>query len=517
MDLFEEKIDVPLYPIQEFILSELRKTMGYHKRVVLMAPTGLGKTQIAIEIIKRAKAKGKKCCFVCHRITLVDQTSKALNLQGIHHGVLQGNHPDFFPDRDVQVCSIQTLAKRKIYDKFDIFFFDEIQVFFKQHIEIINRNKEAFFIGLSATPFTKGLGKYFSSLCNPVSLKDLIAQKILKSFDIYGPCSIDLTNVKTVAGEWKKDDLEKAADKPKLTADIVATWLKLAKNRKTIVFSSGVSHSAHLEKEFLKHGIKAVEVNGYMKKDSTKLEIGAKQIIEDFKNGKYQVIISVEMLVSGFDVTDVSCVVLATSTKSMMKFSQAVGRGLRKHEGLENCIVLDHGSITERLGFPDDFEFIELDDGKHLEAKNKKKEKVKKLPKRCPSCDFIKPAGVSRCPKCGYQTKNLSEMETAKGELKKLKRKDTKLKYTIEAKQSFLNQLNQYAYEKGFKKSNGVYGWSLYQYEDKFGSRPANFMNWDLREKIGSEVENWVKYTKIRYLKGKQNNSFTPKRFSGII
>src|SRR4030042_3090260 len=286
-----EKIDVHLYPIQEFILSELRKIIGYHKRVVMMAPTGLGKTQIAIEIIKRAKEKDKRCCFVCHRITLVDQTSKALNLQGIQHGVLQGNHPDFFPDRAVQVCSIQTLAKRKIDDKFDIFFFDEIQVFFKQHIEIITRNPESFFIGLSATPFTKGLGKYFSALCNPVSLKDLIAQKILKSFEIYGPCPIDLTNVKTVAGEWKKDDLEKAADKPKLIADIVSTWLKLAKNRKTIVFSSGVWHSAHLEKDFLKHGIKAVEVNGYMRKESTKLEIGANQIIEDFKNGKYQVII----------------------------------------------------------------------------------------------------------------------------------------------------------------------------------------------------------------------------------
>ena len=502
-NLFENNpTEVELYPIQEHILNELRNTIRYNKRTVLMAGTGLGKTQIAIQIIKQALKKEKRCCFVCHRINLVEQTSRAFYLQGIHHGVIQGNHPDYFPHRPVQVCSVQTLAKRDQYD-FDIYFFDEIQVFFKTHKQILKNNPDAFFIGLSATPFTPGLGQYFTALCHPVPIKELIQKKILKRFDIYGPNTIDLTGVRTVAGDYKKDDLEKAVDKPKLTADIVDTWLRLARDRKTIVFSSGVGHSRHLEKEFLKRGIKAKEINGYMRKENTEYDIGANQIIEDFRNNEFQVIISVEMLVAGFDVTDVSCVVFATSTKSIMKFCQGVGRGLRKHEGLEDCLVLDHGGITERLGFPDEFEFIQLDDGKHAESKNKQQEKPEQLPKACPSCDFIKPAGVQKCPACGFKPEFVKDVEVSEGELKKLQRK-AKKEYSLEEKQSWLSQFNQYAFEKGYRAGkDNCYGWSIHKYADKFGGDPPSRIQWNLKEPVTQEVRKFILHLQIKYAKSK--------------
>jgi len=490
---------VELYPIQEYILNELRETIRYHKRTVLMAGTGLGKTQIAIQIIKQALKKEKRCCFVCHRINLVEQTSKAFNIQGIMHGVIQGQHPDYFPDRPVQVCSIQTLAKRG-QDDFDIFFFDEIQVFFKTHKDILDKNPDAFFIALSATPFTPGLGKYFTALCHPVPIKELIKQGILKRFDIYGPCQIDLSGVKIVAGDYKKDDLEKAADKPKLTADIIQTWLKFAKDRKTIVFSAGVAHSRHLEKEFLSHGIKAREINGYMRKDNTEFEIGANQIIEDFRNNEFQVIISVEMLVAGFDVTDVSCVVFATSTKSIMKFCQGVGRGLRKHPGLEDCLVLDHGGITERLGFPDEYEFYELDDGKHQESKNKKQEIPEKLPKVCPSCSFLKPAGVQKCPRCGFKPAFIQDVEVEEGTLEKLKRKNNRT-YTKEEKQSWLNQLNTYCRDKGWKE-----GAASQRYKAKFSVWP-NAMEKGNYETVGKEVRGFIQHQNIKYAYSKKKAS----------
>jgi len=490
---------VELYPIQEYILNELRETIRYHKRTVLMAGTGLGKTQIAIQIIKQALKKEKRCCFVCHRINLVEQTSKAFNIQGIMHGVIQGQHPDYFPDRPVQVCSVQTLAKRG-QDDFDIFFFDEIQVFFKTHKDILDKNPDAFFIALSATPFTPGLGKYFTALCHPVPIKELIKQGILKRFDIYGPCQIDLSGVKIVAGDYKKDDLEKAADKPKLTADIIQTWLKFAKDRKTIVFSAGVAHSRHLEKEFLSHGIKAREINGYMRKDNTEFEIGANQIIEDFRNNKFQVIISVEMLVAGFDVTDVSCVVFATSTKSIMKFCQGVGRGLRKHPGLEDCLVLDHGGITERLGFPDEYEFYELDDGKHQESKNKKQEIPEKLPKVCPSCSFLKPAGVQKCPRCGFKPAFIQDVEVEEGTLEKLKRKNNRT-YTKEEKQSWLNQLNTYCRDKGWKE-----GAASQRYKAKFSVWP-NAMEKGNYETVGKEVRGFIQHQNIKYAYSKKKAS----------
>jgi superfamily II DNA or RNA helicase len=501
--LFKNENELKLWPVQEKILAELRQTMKHHRRTVLMASTGLGKTEIAVQIIKNAVERDKRVCFVCHRINLVYQTSERLYHYGVLHGIIQADHPEYFPNRLVQVASIQTLIRRK-QDKFDIYIFDECHVQFSGHRQIIENRLDSFFIGLSATPYAKGLGKYFTGLCHPVSMKSLISDGVLKSFEAYGPDTIDLTGVKTVAGDYKKDDLEHAADKPKLVADIVETWLKHARDKKTMVFSSGVAHGRSLEKEFQRNGIRAREVNGYMPKETQGDAEGANKIIEDFRNGKYQVIISAEMLVAGFDVTDVSCVVLATATKSEMKFCQAVGRGIRRHDGIEKCIVLDHGSNFQRLGWPDDIEaeFDELDDGKKKEKKNKKKEKPEKLPKVCPSCDYLKPSGVHVCPACGFVAKHIEPIETEEGELKKLKRKAKN--YSMQEKQSFLAQLNQYAENKGYKKGrSGCFGWALMKYSEKFGCQPSSRMDWKAKENTGVEVLKYIQHQNIKYAKAK--------------
>jgi superfamily II DNA or RNA helicase len=197
-------------------------------------------------------------------------------------------------------------------------------------------------------------------------MRRLIKDGYLCDFEIYGPATIDLSGVRTVAGEYFESDLANAADKPELVADVVKTWMKLANGLKTIVFSVNVAHGRHLEKEFRKAGINAREINGYMPKEG---ESGANQIIQDFRDSNFKVLISCEMLVKGFDVPDVECIVFATATKSPIKWIQAVGRGLRTSSDKPLCRILDHGSNAERLGFPDEFEFLELDDGKKKESK----------------------------------------------------------------------------------------------------------------------------------------------------
>ena len=190
-----------------------------------------------------------------------------------------------------------------------------------------------------------------------------------------------------------------------------------------------------------------------------------------------------------------------------MKFSQGVGRGLRKHEGIEDCIILDHGGITERLGFPDDYEFLELDDGKKKDSKNKKEEQKEKLPKKCSSCDFLKPPGVRKCPACGLEPVYMEAIETQEGELKKLQRK-AKGEYTLEQKQSFLAQLNQYAFEHGYKLNwKGFYGWARFGYKDKFGSDIPSKINWTKRERVGEEVAKFIKHLKIKQAKRLQKEA----------
>ncbi|MGT3245454.1 DEAD/DEAH box helicase, partial [Yersinia enterocolitica] len=111
------------------------------------------------------------------------------------------------------------------------------------------------------------------------------------------------------------------------------------------------------------------------------------------------------VLVAGFD-SDVRCLIYARPTKSEIRWLQAIGRGLRKAEGKESCLIFDHSGTVHRLGFPDAIEYDELpgkNDGMKPSASAQAKEKAEKLPKECPSCHFMKPAAVYVCPKCGFK------------------------------------------------------------------------------------------------------------------
>ncbi len=167
-------------------------------------------------------------------------------------------------------------------------------------------------------------------------------------------------------------------------------------------------------------------------------------------------------------------------------------------------MILDHGSNTERIGFPDDIELLELDDGKHQESKNKQKDKPEQLPKTCPSCDFLKPPGVQTCPACGFTPKYIEDVETSEGELEKLKRKSKK-EFTLAEKQSFMSQLNQYAFQKGFKAGKGgCYGWAIHKYSDKFGSSPPSKIKWNLKEPVMAEVKGFITHCNIRWAKSQE-------------
>jgi len=492
---------------QQEMLTEIRKAFAVSKRVILQAATALGKTVIAAKIIQKALRKNKRCLFICDRINLVLQTSIEFKKFGIHHGIIMSDHPDYFPARDVQIASAATLCNRDI-QSFDIIIVDEAHTIHKGINKAIGENKEAYVLGLTASPYTKGLGKIFDFHIQPYTVKQLIERGLLCDYDVYAPTPIDLTHVKTVAGDYKKSDLSDAADKSELTAEIVNTYLKLSRDKKTIVFTTSVAHGRHLEKEFNKRGVDAKEINAYLPK---KGEESAGYIIQEFKDNKFKVLLSVEMIVKGFDVPDVECVIFATATKSMIKFTQALGRGLRLSEGKEKALILDHGTNFERLGFPDEFEFLALDDGKHQKSLNNNKEKPVQLPKSCPSCDFLKAPGVRTCPACGFKPEFVQDVEVNDGELEKIKRK-AKKEYTLSQKQSFMSQLNQYAKDKNYKRGKGgCYGWSIHKYNDKFGGEPPSRINWNQLEPVGEEVKKFIQYCNIKDSYGRKKMEAKPK------
>jgi len=490
---------IELRPLQEVALKECRRAFSHTKRFILKATCGFGKTVLSAYFIKRAVDNGIKCLFVVDRIVLAEQTDAVFAKYGISCGIIQADNEKYFPDRQVQIGSIQTLNRRDI-DQYGLILIDECHCHHDAHTKLMEKNKDAFIMGLTSTPYAKDLGKYYDFFIEPVTVKEMVKNGELVPFDIYAPSVADLSKLKIRAGDYTEESLSEAYDQVDIIGDVVNVWKKLTPGKKTIVFGVNVAHIKHLAKEFNRVRVSACQINAYQSKTERE------EALSGFINGGTMVLCSVEVATKGFDCPAVEVVALAVATKSSMKWEQTTGRGLRLSPGKDKCTILDFGGNAERLGFPDEHEFLHLDDGNKYGSKTKQKERPEQLPKACPSCEFVKPPGVRKCPACGFEPDFVEDVETGAGELEKLKRK-AKKEFTLSDKQSFLSQLNQYAFEKGYKMGRESWPWSRYKYKDKFGSDIPSRLKWDLREPLSAEVKNFITSCNIRWAKTKNKEA----------
>jgi DNA repair protein RadD len=244
---------------QETALDLLRESLRTgHRRPILQLPTGAGKTRVASEIINLALIKGRLAVFVVPRISLIEQTVAAFEREGIWNiGVIQGQNFRTNPNAPVQIASAKTLARRQIPPA-DLVIVDECHMREKPITEWIAAPEwqAVPFIGLSATPWSKGLGKIFDDLLMPVSIQELIDEGYLSQFRVFTPPAPDLTGVRTVAGEFNEGDLSEACDKKELVADIIKTWFEKGENRPTLCYGIDRKHAQHLEERFAEAGVR---------------------------------------------------------------------------------------------------------------------------------------------------------------------------------------------------------------------------------------------------------------------
>ena len=446
-------------------IAKLRRSLlEGHKRPVVQMPTGAGKTIAAAEIVRMAVAKGKRVLFCVPSLSLIDQTVEKFERHDIWEiGVIQAMHERTDGRMPVQVCSVQTLARRKI-PRADLVIVDECHVLFKFYDGWFNSEewKDIPVVGLTATPWAKGMGRLYDDLIIGTTTQELIDQKHLSDFKVFAPSSPDLTGVKVVAGDYNKLQLGKAMDKAPLVADIISTWLEKGENRQTICFAVNRVHAKHIQNLFLEAGVPT----GYMDSYTDMLERAS--IAKQFADGDLRIVCNVGVLTTGVD-WDVRCIILARPTKSEILYTQMIGRGLRTAEGKDYCLVLDHSDTTLRLGFVTDISYDKLDDGKGKGVSEREKKIA--LPKACSKCAFLKPPRTPVCPACGFKAEAIDKVESVTGELLELSR-DGKQKgtvYTTQEKETFYRELRGYATSHGFKD-----GWAYWVYKDKFGVGPAN-------------------------------------------
>lgn len=384
-----------------------------NKRPMLQMATGAGKTLIAAHIIKRALAKGNRCCFAIPSLSLIDQTVSAFKAEGINDiGVIQANHPETDHTKPVQVASIQTLSRRNMSNMhFDLIIIDEAHIGFA----FIGKWMEAWdripFIGLSASPFSRGLGKLYDDLLTPITMQELIDQGHLSPFKVFAPSSPDLSGVKIIAGDYHEGQLGEVMNNNSLVADIVSTWLAVANNEPTICFGVDCAHAKHICDSFTENGVSAAYIDAHVDMEDRQV------IFDKFASGEVKVICNVGCLVVGFDA-NCRCLILARPTKSKMRFLQMCGRALRAAEDKEFATILDHSDTHARLGFVSDIHCDKLHSGKANESGSTAPEE--KVPKACSKCKFMKPVGAHECPHCGHKPERQNKVETKAGELVEL-------------------------------------------------------------------------------------------------
>lgn len=498
---------ISLRDYQECLVDGVRDSLkAGRRRVMAYLPTGGGKTRVATAITQMSLSKSKgRVVVLANRKQLVHQFAAALRAAGLDVGILQGENTHGLHHR-VVVASIDTIHARScIFDDVALFIIDEAHACAgsEKYRALLFRYSRVPTIGLSATPFARGLGKDYAELRGPLfedlvigaTVQSLVDAGHLTDLDIYAPSGPNMTGAKTsrtADGEqdYRQADIEEAADRPELVGDILRHWFKLAGGVKTICFASSIAHSQHIVEQFRAAGVSAEHLDCYMD-DETRADI-----LGRFERGDFTLLSNVSLLSEGFDVPDTSCMILARPTKSLTRFLQMVGRVLRPAPGKTRALLLDHSGSVERIGHPFDDLPLELDDGSANKAGCRKEERRKSEPKPCPKCKFVRDAGVHECPKCGFAPTRQSDVEVADGELVKIDRK-TKKPATPDRKQHVYSQLLQVCRAKGYRP-----GWAANQYRAMFGVWPRGLR--DVEASPTGELLSWLKSQRIRFAKSSQ-------------
>src|SRR3990167_9791275 len=236
-----------------------------HRRIILQAPTGSGKTILASQLVFHAVSNGQKVLFLVHRRELLWQTQEKLKTFGIECAVLIPGEP-YDPTELACVASIQTLHARAIRRRVivlppaDLVICDEFAHAFSSGTwqKILDSYKNSWIVGLTATPINRrghGMGHCADFMVKGPSIQHLIDLGHLVPVTYFCPSLPDLTKLKIQAGDYVQNQLEERMDKPKLIGDILTHWSKICPDRKTIVFASGIKHSIHIAEAFNSIGV----------------------------------------------------------------------------------------------------------------------------------------------------------------------------------------------------------------------------------------------------------------------
>jgi superfamily II DNA or RNA helicase len=464
-------VTLSLRPYQLAAIERVRSHLRTHRRVLLAAPTGAGKTVIASAIIASAHSKGSHVVFFAHRRELIHQTRRKLidaGIPGESIGVLMADDPFTDLTAPIQIASIDTFRHREPPLASLVIIDEAHRSLANTYLEAIKHYSDAgaVVIGMTATPYRAdggGLGDIYEALEVVASPAQLIAEGFLTAprvFSVPVGSGPDLSGVRTRGGDYVTEDLTEAMNSQRLVGDIVDHWQRLAEGRRTVVFATGVEHSRAITEAFLAAGVAAEHLDG----ETPTRDRDA--ILRRIEVGETLVVSNCGVLCEGWDQPAVKCCILARPTKSTGLYLQQAGRILRPWEGV-SAVILDHAGNALEHGLPQDDRTFGL-------AKTTAK-RGNPTTKECPECCAVLPLGTRTCPECGHEfpvgAAPRAQADSADGELVELEPVPVAKQCAAwDAYCASWERLNKWRLEHGKKPMKP--GWVWHQFRERFGRKP---------------------------------------------
>ena len=394
---------------------------GY-RNVLLVLPTGGGKTKTFCSLVIDTLYTHRTAIMV-HRKELVQQISLTLAEEGIQHNLIASRKDiadiikaqrrltgkQFYNSQSsVTVISVDTLISRQeIYKNWVL---SITQWITDEAAHVLKENKwgkaialfvNARGLGVTATPERldrKGLGTHadgvFDVMIEGPNTAWMIKNGFLSKYKIAVPPSDFNLHLKegSDTSDYSKQAMIEASNKSHIVGDVVENYIKFANGKQAIVFSTDVDTAKKTAKKFIERGIPAVALDGTTP-NAERLE----GLIQ-FKEKKVKVLLNVDLFDEGLDVPGIEAVFMARPTKSLGKFLQMIGRGLRIIEGKLHMILIDHVGNLKYHGFPDDIRKWTLD---RITKRGSKTNFIRICANI--SCNAPFDRALTACPWCGFE------------------------------------------------------------------------------------------------------------------
>lgn len=385
---------------------------------MIVSPPGSGKSVVISDIAKSATKKNGHVLFLVHRKELIDQITNS------------------FKFHEVDMSKVDLLTVGKAKNRLDKLTKPTLIITDEGHHGKANTYQMIYeyfsdvprlgFTGTAWRLSGDGFTDTYDVMVLGKTVEWLIDNNKLAPYDYYSVLSIDTSKLKVQNGDYSNKSIDESFGK-KIFGDVVQEYIKKANGHKAILYAHSVEASQMFAKEFREHGINAIHA------DAKTPKVERDKIMQDFRDGKIQVVCNVDLISEGFDVPDCTVTILCRPTKSLVLFLQQSMRSMR-YQPNKKAIILDHVGNWNIHGLPD----TPHDWENYFQGGWKKKSNKTNIvkAKECSVCSALWPLNQPLCDLCGhdFSLKEKQEKERIEAELELIKREQFRIKQLAKKK-----------------------------------------------------------------------------------